>query len=464
MDNSSVGGSVQTFNVGPTETSFDISNQATSLYNVTVTAIDVNNGRGTSSMIQFATQNRTRTLITPGDIITCTTPTELVYYNSANINTMLPNYYAIGYTSDIDNTAVTGSGHSSGDPRRGFQTHPEFLKEIGQYTTMARLATDGRYLEATGSDNNCPPGIGPSTFNHSHTGPIGSEVGPVLTQTFFGLLFGAFLRNNRVTYLIPISAPIIETTVVAVDGIIKTDPVKHDISWTLSYSLRKGAWESWHSYLPKFYIYNQDNFYSWIPGDTFWKHNIEGLYHNYYGVQHQHIIEYVDNSAPVQTNIWDSAVIQTTAKSYVKELEESTESRYSTFNKLIAYNGRQSTGLLNIVPKDVQDPSLYLEQQIKQVTGDIQAEKKESNWYLNDLRDAIIDYSVPMFRRDRDSLSSEYFIDKILNPDAFIGSKSWDQEESLRDKYLVLRLIFDNFDNVRLTTNYTMELDKDSYR
>jgi hypothetical protein len=52
-------------------------------------------------------------------------------------------------------------------------------------------------------------------------------------------------------------------------------------------------------------------------------------------------------------------------------------------------------------------------------------------------------------------LASHYFIDKVVNQDAIDPEKDWYQLQSLRDKYLVLRFIFDNFDNTRLITNYT---------
>ena len=69
-----------------------------------------------------------------------------------------------------------------------------------------------------------------------------------------------------------------------------------------------------------------------------------------------------------------------------------------------------------------------------------------------------------MFIKKVALLQSSYFTDKEVNPVSINFNKDWTQKESFRDKFLVFRLIFDNFDNVRLTMNYTIQNPNNSER
>jgi alpha-amylase/alpha-mannosidase (GH57 family) len=80
---------------------------------------------------------------------------------------------------------------------------------------------------------------------------------------------------------------------------------------------------------------------------------------------------------------------------------------------------------------------------------------------MRDLRD---DYDVPMFIKNVAQLQSNYYIDKIVNPAAMNYNKDWTQLTSFRDKYLVVRLIFDNFADVRLTFNFSALAKQQSER
>ena len=74
---------------------------------------------------------------------------------------------------------------------------------------------------------------------------------------------------------------------------------------------------------------------------------------------------------------------------------------------------------------------------------------------MNSMRDIRIDYTIPMFLKDLPSLQSSYYIDKVVNPAAIDYNKDWTQLESFRDKFLVVRLIFDNFADTRLIFNFS---------
>lgn len=243
-----------------------------------------------------------------------------------------------------------------------------------------------------------------------------------------------------------------------------------DNSWTMSYSLKKESWTSLHSYLPSLYSFTANKFYSWNDLTHVYEHNVPNEYGNFYGKDYPFIIEYVSNSSPMVTRIWNHLRLNTIAYKDDPILKYPTEQRFVTFNKMILYNSRQCSGLLNLVPKDTMgNQDDYLSHQVVNLNNNsIVIDRNEKDWTVNDLRDIRVDYSVPIWNSDVNSLQNEYYIDKILNTFSMDVDKSWDQLESFRDKYLVIRFIFDNFvkpnNNVKLIVNYSVENEQQSLR
>jgi hypothetical protein len=235
----------------------------------------------------------------------------------------------------------------------------------------------------------------------------------------------------------------------------------------MSYSLKREEWVSAHPFLPSFYFHVQERFYSWLQGNRYiYKHNIKGSYQTFYGTYYPFIVEYVDNSNPLQNKVWDHVLFQSEAKKFQPGTGEYMDQRNVTFNKVLMYNTQQISGILNLVPK--QNESIdYLIQQTKNVgstTGSITIDRNERDWTFNDLRDLRVDYTVPMFYKDVSYLQSSYYIDKIVNPAAISVNKDWTQLESFRDKFLVIRLIFDTFADTRLIFNFSVTDKKVSER
>ena len=231
--------------------------------------------------------------------------------------------------------------------------------------------------------------------------------------------------------------------------------------YTMSYSLKREEWIGWHPYIPSFYMHVQEKFYSWIQGSRYlYKHNRPDHYQTFYNVRYPFIVEYVDNPSAMTTKVWDSLLFQTEAKKFDPTSQEYLDQRYVTFNKVLFYNTQQISGILNMVPK--QDGNInYLYQQTKNNVNQITIDRNERDWGINEIRDyrkqdsTSISYSVPMFLKDIVSLQSNYYMDKIVNPAAIDFNKDWTQLESFRDKFLVVRLIFDNFADTRLIFNFS---------
>jgi hypothetical protein len=258
------------------------------------------------------------------------------------------------------------------------------------------------------------------------------------------------------------------TTYDYVDGTV-IEPenfISNNNSWTMSYSLKQGAWTSWHSYLPNFYINVPEKFYSWRYGnDNIWRHNDRTAYQTYYGEFYPHIIEYTSLSSALLTRIWNHLKLITEAKRFDATTKQYFDERNITFNKAVVYNSRQCSGEMQLQVKDLDaSQQSYLSNQIvNNNTNTVMIDRTERDWSLNDLRDIRIDYTKPIWNSTPAVLQTDYYIDKILNTATLDTNKDWTQLESFRDKYLVVRLIFDNFADVKLITNYSVENEQQSF-
>jgi hypothetical protein len=233
-------------------------------------------------------------------------------------------------------------------------------------------------------------------------------------------------------------------------------------SWTLSYSLKEQKWISWHSYLPSFYFRVQEKFYAWKQGGvSIYRFNKKNHYQTFFGVKYPFIVEYVDTYG-TQTALCDNIMLQTEAKQYNAEYEEYFDKKDITFNKILVYNSHQISGLKNLIPKTASGN--YISQQVKNSLYDIAISRTERNWNINEFRDIRTNYEIPMFSKKLSDLQSDYFIDKIVNANAINYNKDWRELESFRDKFLVVRLIFDTFDNTRLIMNFSVQDEKPSER
>lgn len=231
-------------------------------------------------------------------------------------------------------------------------------------------------------------------------------------------------------------------------------------SWTLSFSLETDHWNSYHSFIPNFYISGPDYYMSW-KNNKFYKHNVPKKFLEYYGEKHPFIIDYISNSDTLQTRILNSINLITKANRYLDS--GVVEERFITFNKAIIYNSRQCTGILNLEVKDQYDVD-YLLQQINQDNNKTIIDRNEKDWSFNNIRDIRIDYSQPIFLDDIKDKQGEYFIDKVLNQPSLSYTKDWNNLEMLRDKYFNIRLIFETNEDVELVFKNSIENESISFR
>lgn len=285
----------------------------------------------------------------------------------------------------------------------------------------------------------------------------------------------SFLSDLTTIETITINVPYVEVEYKYIEGEVVNNPIKADNSWTISYSLKQNSWVSWHSYLPNFYINVPNKFYSWIYGNNYiWKHNKIGHYQTYYDKLNPFILEYVSLSNPLTTRLFEYLMLLVEVKKFDKINTEFVDVNNVFFNKLITYNSRQCSGLLNIKVKDNDKFSNnYLYEQINNTeNNEIIVDRNERNWTINNLRDIRTNYNESIFISDLSRLQNNYFIDKILNENSIDYNKEWSELESFRDKYLVVRLIFDNFASnnefengtIKVIMNFSGENETQSFR
>lgn len=203
-------------------------------------------------------------------------------------------------------------------------------------------------------------------------------------------------------------------------------------SFTASYSFETQSWVSFHYYTPNWYAWNRFRMYTFNHLGM-WEHNIVGSYQKFYGDFHEAIIEVVaKDGRPFK---YESTILDTEASKW-NEVDYVTGTK-ETFDKLTVYNRHQSTARLNLVK--LQDRSIL--ENSEENLDEIPLNYNLPRWTFSNLRDRLIDPQEFIFDRDCEigprQLNNENISSDITN-DTFV------------DNYLVYKLEFSNFDDVKL--------------
>ena len=206
-----------------------------------------------------------------------------------------------------------------------------------------------------------------------------------------------------------------------------------------------------------------------IPTDTasLWKHLANTLiYNTFYGNIEPYIIEY-----PFAYEYYDE--ILQNVKDYTKVYRylpipdgvfndnAKIETNTVYFNKAILYNGQQSSGILELAPKPINNLSEYLKYPMYNAESKTITFTKSDNFYqYNTFWSLVKDKSLPLFVTGCDSLS----IDKVVNqPNMDYGKRSF-KKEPLRAKDLKVRHILDNRSDAHLISQFIITPAQISYK
>ena len=198
-----------------------------------------------------------------------------------------------------------------------------------------------------------------------------------------------------------------------------------------------------------------------------WRHltNIQ-LYNSFYGITNPYIIEYpfaYQNQDEILQNVIDYSKvykylpIQEGVFNYNTKIE--TDDKY--FNKAILYNGQQSTGLLELVAKPLNNLKEYLNYPKYNVSSKTILFTKSDNFYqYNTFWAAQKDSQEVLFNTPCSSLS----YDKVINESNIDYGPMSFKKAPLRAKELKIRHILDSENNVHIVSQFILSPAQISYK
>lgn len=190
------------------------------------------------------------------------------------------------------------------------------------------------------------------------------------------------------------------------------------------------------------------------------------LYNYYYGNIEPYIIEY-PFAYKYQDEILQNVKDYTKVYKYLPEIAGSFDSNRKVqvdnrwFNKAVLYNGQQSTGVLELVPKPQNNMAAYMQYPILNTDSKtITYTKSDSFYQYNTFWALQIDDEQPLFNTSCRSLS----IDKEVNQaNMNYGNISF-KKSPLRAKNLKVRHILDNSSTTHIVSQFIVTPAQISYK
>jgi len=198
-----------------------------------------------------------------------------------------------------------------------------------------------------------------------------------------------------------------------------------------------------------------------------WTHSLNiQKYNTFYGNIEPYIIEY-PFSYQFQDELLQNIVDYTLAYEYltIPDGVFNTNTRIETnnkwFNKAVIYNAQQSTGILELVAKPLNDLSAYMKYPIFNTESKTITYTKSDNFYQYNTFWAVEKSSqLPLFNTSCESLS----IDKIVNQDNMdYGLRSF-KKATIRAKNVKIRHILDNSSTTHLVSQFILAPSQISYK
>lgn len=183
-----------------------------------------------------------------------------------------------------------------------------------------------------------------------------------------------------------------------------------NVGWTISYSPLYKAWISFHSFQPNYYINGIENFYTGLQDQIIYKHWDKFSFQTYY--KNLFPFEITITTAKEQlTSILQSIEYNLKVQKYLNNnYQDLYENHKINFNKAIISTDNQSSGLMNLIRKDNQNPYQSLRYPKPNTDSiDILYSKIEGHKYrINQFADLVLDKNnnVPIFLHDENGVDS----------------------------------------------------------
>jgi hypothetical protein len=190
------------------------------------------------------------------------------------------------------------------------------------------------------------------------------------------------------------------------------------------------------------------------------------IYNTFYGCINPYIIEY-----PFAYQYYDEILqnVKDYTKAYrylpsqfgVFDDSRKVETDDQYFNKAVLYNGQQCSGVLELVPKPMNNLKEYLKYPIYNAESKTITFTKSDNFYqYNTFWSLVKSKSIPLFITSCESMS----IDKIVNQSNMDYGKRSFKKEPLRAKELKVRHILDDKSDAHLVSQFIFTPAQISYK
>lgn len=166
-----------------------------------------------------------------------------------------------------------------------------------------------------------------------------------------------------------------------------------EVSWTVSYSPLYKAWISFHSFFPNYYIDYIKKFFTSDSSQILYEHWDKFSFQKYYDKLTPFEVT-ITTGQEQEVNILQSIEYNLKVQKYLNgNYQDLYENHDINFNKSIISTDNQSSGLLNLIKKDNQNPFQSLEYpKINTNSLDILYSKVEGHQYrINQFADLVLD-------------------------------------------------------------------------
>lgn len=216
---------------------------------------------------------------------------------------------------------------------------------------------------------------------------------------------------------------------------------KANKSHTVSFDVKNNHWVSFHSYLPKYYYNDSQSYYS-TPDLLNWYKHTDRNYNTYYQTKYPHVVEFVTRD--VNTIILNSLQWVGKVERYDEINKDWIEVEDGTYNKALIYNSRQSTGVQDL---DFDESIINWSNTSKRIV------KSDYNYRISGIRNLATaqPISTSSWGEIEDTFEEYGYIDKTPLLSSINYNMAMPDLSPLRDKYQVIRLIYDGDEVYRIS-------------
>ena len=167
-----------------------------------------------------------------------------------------------------------------------------------------------------------------------------------------------------------------------------------------------------------------------------WKHNVKGHFQTFYGQYYPFSIEYIANEkSSGDSFVYISSILGTEAYKW-KDTDYIRNN--VTFDKLIAYNSHQNSGLKNFISNE----DISIIERSTEYHDRVQLDNTDRIWTFSKLSDYLIDDQEFMFENPSIIAPKPVNLNNI--------SESSIKNNKFFDNFFANRLIFSKFDDVKI--------------